>query len=82
MVAVIGPVPGVWAGPSAGPPATTPKVDRTEVHFLRDPESGRVAVQVVDSVTGDEIRQIPPEEMMKALASIRKAIGLVLDERG
>jgi len=82
MVSMIGPVLGARAGLLAGGPATAPGIEPTEVHFLRDPESGRVAVQVVDARTGEEIHQIPPEGMMRALASIHEAIGLLLDARG
>ena len=46
---------------------------------LRGATMGRVAVRVIDRVTGEEIKCIPPEAMLDTLAGIRAAIGLLLD---
>lgn len=38
---------------------------RRNLHFREDEASGRVVVSVVDSETGEVIRQIPPEQVMR-----------------
>ncbi len=38
---------------------------RRNLHFREDEASGRVVVSVVDAETGEVIRQIPPEQVMR-----------------
>ena len=54
----------------------------SEVHFERDMQTGRVAVEVYDAITGDKVGQIPSEQLMKTMASIHQQIGLMLDKTG
>lgn len=44
---------------------------RRELEFSVDEDSGRTIIKVVDSVTGDVIRQLPPEELLAAAKSIK-----------
>ncbi len=60
---------------------SNPAAHPNEVHLIRDPESGMVAVQIRDAVTGDELSQIPSDKMIKTMASINENIGLLLDEK-
>ena len=85
MVAVIGEfrTPPAFEGrQSDRAPAARSEPHSQSLQFVRDPASGRVAVKVVDEVTGEEIKSIPSEGMLRALAGIRAAIGLLLDQKG
>lgn len=50
------------------------------VQFERDADSGRVAVKIVDQNTGEVVKEIPSEAMLKTMKSIHDAIGLMLDK--
>jgi uncharacterized FlaG/YvyC family protein len=63
-----------------GASADNYSIHPSDVHFVRDPDTNMVAVQIRDSVTGDEV-QIPSDKMLKTMASIDKAIGLMLDKQ-
>jgi flagellar protein FlaG len=41
----------------------------------------RVIVSVIDKDTGEIIRQIPPERLIKALHSMEQTFGLLMNER-
>lgn len=45
-----------------------------------DRELNRVVAQVLDRGSGEVIRQVPPEELLDLAKSVRKLIGLALDE--
>lgn len=76
-----------WVEPSRAEP--TEGEDATErtiaifrdFHYRIDEVSGRIVVEVRDAVTGELIRQIPPEEMLRVLRSIRAFLGLRVDHR-
>jgi len=68
-------------GAAAAADKSVPAMHPNEVHLIRDPESGMVAVQIRDAVTGDELSQIPSDKMIKTMASINENIGLLLDEK-
>ncbi|MBI5115345.1 flagellar protein FlaG [Candidatus Poribacteria bacterium] len=53
----------------------------SSLNFIRDEESGRSAVQVLDE-NGEVIRQIPPQELLDVYAKIRNIVGILLDESG
>jgi uncharacterized FlaG/YvyC family protein len=42
--------------------------EQRELHFERDPATGRIVVQVRDLGTGDVIRTIPPSEALDVLS--------------
>ena len=82
MVAVIGEfrtLPAFQGGQSDGAPAARGGPHPQCLEFVPDAGAGRVAVKIVDQVTGQEIKSIPSEGMLRALAAIRAAIGLLLD---
>jgi len=54
----------------------------SQVRFQRDMETGRVAVEVYDAITGEKKGQMPSEQLMKTLSNISHQIGLLLDKTG
>ena len=50
------------------------------VEFTTDTESGAQVVKVVDSDSGDVIRQIPAEELLSFMRNLTKMIGTFIDE--
>jgi uncharacterized FlaG/YvyC family protein len=54
----------------------------SQVRFQRDMETGRVAVEVYDALTGEKTGQVPNEQQMRALSNISQQIGLMLDKHG
>lgn len=49
--------------------------------FSVDHELDKVVVRVIDEGSGEVIRQIPPEEVLRAAKVIDKLIGILFDER-
>ena len=47
--------------------------------IAQDEATGRFVYRVIDVNTGEVIRQYPPDEILKIVAQIRQASGLVLD---
>jgi len=54
----------------------------SRVSFQRDLETGRVAVEVFDALTGEKTGQMPSEQLMRTMSNISKQIGLLLDKTG
>lgn len=54
---------------------------RRDLQFRVDEERNRVVVTVVDSESGEVIRQIPSEEVMAVAHSLEQAQGLLLNEK-
>ncbi len=54
---------------------------RRNLQFREDPTSGRLVVSVIDSESGEVIRQIPPEQMIRMAAHLEQMNGLLLGER-
>jgi len=52
-----------------------------QLRFEVDERSGKVIVKIVDKDTGETIRQIPPEEMLKTMARIDEVLGMMFDEK-
>lgn len=48
------------------------------LEFEPDESSGRVVIRVVDRLTGELIRQIPPEEMLAVAERLNEARGRLL----
>ena len=46
-----------------------------------DGDSGTMVVRITDKVTGEIVKQIPPQELMDADVSMEKIIGLLVDDR-
>ena len=54
---------------------------RRDLQFRVDESSNRVIVSVVDSESGEIIRQIPSEEVLAVASSLERAQGLIVNER-
>jgi flagellar protein FlaG len=54
---------------------------RRDLQFRVDENSNRVIVTVVDSESGEVIRQIPSEEVMAVALSLESAQGLLVNEK-
>ena len=54
---------------------------RRELQFREDDVSGRTVISVVDSETGEVIRQIPPEQVVRVAENLGQLKGLLLGER-
>jgi len=54
---------------------------RGEAEFSIDRDTNMVIVKIKDKETGEIIRQIPPEVVLKIAKSIEEFLGLLLDER-
>lgn len=52
-----------------------------KISFVLHDGSGRLMVQVLNSSTGEVIKEIPPKEILDAEARIREMIGLFLNEK-
>jgi len=46
-----------------------------------DPETGTRVVKVIDRDTGDVLREIPPEELVRLEANIERMIGIFFDRQ-
>jgi len=46
-----------------------------------DRDSGMVIVRITDEVTGEIVKQIPPQELLDAGTSMEKIVGLLVDDR-
>ena len=53
----------------------------TSLRFSVDKESGRDIIKVVDSESGDLIRQFPSEEVLDVIKSLSKATGTLFSEK-
>lgn len=63
------------------------KICNYNLEFRIHKESGRVQVKVIDTQSGEVIREIPPEQMLRLSASIKemlekfqKMVGILVDE--
>ncbi len=52
------------------------------LHFQIHEDSGRTLTEVVQTETGEVIKTIPPEELLKTLSRIMEAVGLLIDTDG
>jgi len=46
-----------------------------------DRDSGMIIVRITDEVTGEIVKQIPPQELLDAGTSMEKIVGLLVDDR-
>jgi len=55
---------------------------RNKISFSINEETGKVIIKIVDRETGEVVREIPPEEMIKKMARIREGYSnLVMDKK-
>lgn len=46
-----------------------------------DRDSGLVVVSITDEVTGEIVKQIPPQELLEADRNMERIVGLLVDDR-
>lgn len=56
-------------------------IKNTRFEFEINREINRIIVKVIDKKTDTIITELPPEEIQRMIAGIRKAIGLVIDKK-
>ena len=87
---------GDGAAPAAPPPQPTVDPQVTERLAARleaalsnvdgdfsvsvDGDSGMVVVRILDTTTGEIVKQVPPQELMDADISMERIIGLLVDD--
>jgi len=49
------------------------------IDFERDDETNSLIVKIIDRNTGEILRQIPPDQILKMRHHLREALGLVFD---
>lgn len=49
--------------------------------FILHEDSGRMQVRVIDNITSEVVKEIPPTEILEVAARIRKMVGVLLDEK-
>lgn len=49
------------------------------IDFDRDDETNSLIVKIIDRDTGEVLRQIPPDQILKMRRHLREALGLVFD---
>jgi len=52
-----------------------------QLHFEIDKETGEFVVQVRNSETGEIIRQIPPEELLKLMGKLEELRGILFNKK-
>ncbi len=57
------------------------KLTKTKCEYTYNDEINRVSIRVIDKETDKVIKEIPPEETLKALEKIWEIAGLLIDER-
>ena len=54
-------------------------VFNTSLAFAVDDPTGKTVIKVMDKITEEVIRQIPPENALKLMANMRDVMGMFLD---
>ncbi len=57
------------------------KIFKTELEFSVDKDTNIIVVKIKDTETGEIIRQIPPDVVVKLAKAIDEFFGLLFDER-
>lgn len=57
------------------------KMSSTHIEFSYNENVNRVSITVYDDITGEVIREIPPEESLKMLEKMWEITGLLVDEK-
>lgn len=52
-----------------------------ERSIFLDKESGRLGIRVIDKETGEVLRQIPPEEVLKMQQRLKESVGAFIDHQ-
>lgn len=57
----------------------TLRMERTKISFKVDDDTNKVIVKVIDAETGEEVRQIPSEELVDIAKNVERYKGRILD---
>jgi len=49
------------------------------IDFAQDDESGSTVIKIIDRDTGDTIRQIPPDQVIRLKTQLKETLGLIFD---
>jgi hypothetical protein len=52
-----------------------------QVAYSYDEEASRYVIKLVDVETGEVVRQIPPEQLLRVAAEVNRYLGLLLDAK-
>lgn len=63
-------------------PAAGTEFALRELSIRRDPDTGILIVKVIDSKTGEVVRQIPQEEWVRIRKRVAEAKGMLVDGEG
>ncbi|MHB1417071.1 MAG: flagellar protein FlaG [Chloroflexota bacterium] len=67
-------------GTTAGADAQFSVAD-TRLSFEQDEQTGKTLIKVSDAKTGEVLRQVPPEELLRLAAVLQRQMGLLVDKR-
>lgn len=51
------------------------------IQFIYNKDAGRMVVKVINTATGEVIKQMPPQDVIDMIVKIRRFIGLIIDEK-
>lgn len=57
------------------------RIVKSEAEFRIDRKTGMVIVRIKDKETGEVVRQIPPEVVVRLARTIEEFLGMLFDER-
>ncbi|MBU5477766.1 flagellar protein FlaG [Eubacterium sp. MSJ-13] len=60
---------------------TNAKIKNTRLEYSVDDDTQRISIKVIDKDTDKCIREVPPEETLKALKKIWEIAGIIVDEK-
>jgi len=60
----------------------TPENLRRSLRFRVHEGTGRMFAQIVDPSSGEVVRNVPPEEMLRVLVRVHEMVGVFLDRQG
>jgi len=60
---------------------TAPVSSNFRITFDTSEESRRTSISVIDKDTGEIIREIPPEKLLKMTEQIQRSMGMIFDSR-
>jgi flagellar protein FlaG len=46
-----------------------------------DEDSGMVIIRITDEITGEVVRQVPSRELLEADRSMKRIVGLIVDDQ-
>jgi flagellar protein FlaG len=58
-----------------------PDSEPSRLSYSYDEAAGRYVMKLVEAESGEVIRQVPPEELLRVAAAINRYLGLLLDRK-